>query len=198
MLMLFLNSKTKHLLFIVACSVILKDLKVREKEFWHKRNIISTLNCGRKEVDKVIRLLETADMKQTVTTDLLLRSVHSFRRNTPVLTKHICLVSIKSSLKFLLKKKNQHSELYNIPFFNISQDKIFMLIKLFEDPLLGRCFQHFSVIYSMKAALKIMHFLCWCMTLQVDSGGMAVDVEPFHRCSVIFSCNETDSSRGVV
>jgi len=50
----------------------------------------------------------------------------------------------------------------------------------------------------MRAAPEIIppNLLCWSMVLEVDVGGMAVEVEPFHQYSITFCCHVTDGNRG--
>lgn len=43
-----------------------------------------------------------------------------------------------------------------------------------------------QILYDcLRAALKEMppNILCWTMMLEVDTGDIAVEVEPFHQCS---------------
>jgi len=40
--------------------------------------------------------------------------------------------------------------------------------------------------------------LRWLTMSEVDVGGMAVEVEPFHQYPVTFCCHVTDGSRGAV
>jgi len=50
------------------------------------------------------------------------------------------------------------------------------------------------------AAMKVMlPILLWWPTVSVaDVGGMAVEVEPSHQCSVTFCCHARDGSREAV
>ena len=51
---------------------------------------------------------------------------------------------------------------------------------------------------DVRAAPKVIHsvLLCWPMTLKVDVGGMAVEVESSHEYSLTFCCHVADGSRG--
>jgi len=52
----------------------------------------------------------------------------------------------------------------------------------------------------MRVAPKVMPpILLSCPTLsEVDVGGMAVEIEPFHQYSVTFCCHVADGSRRTV
>jgi len=54
--------------------------------------------------------------------------------------------------------------------------------------------------YNMKAALKVIPpiSLCWPLTLEVDVGGMAVEVEPSCQYSVTCCCHVTWQLRGIL
>jgi len=38
----------------------------------------------------------------------------------------------------------------------------------------------------------------WPAVSEIDTGGMAVEVKPFHQCSITFCCHVTDGCRGTV
>ena len=52
----------------------------------------------------------------------------------------------------------------------------------------------------MRAALKVIPpiSLCWLTTSEVNTGGMAVKVEPTHQYSITCCCRVTDGSREAV
>jgi len=52
----------------------------------------------------------------------------------------------------------------------------------------------------MRAVPKVMLpiLLRWSMTSEVDVGGMAVKMEPYHQQSIVVFCHVTDSSKGTV
>ena len=51
-----------------------------------------------------------------------------------------------------------------------------------------------------RAAPEVMHPILWCWptTPEADIGGMTVEVEPSHQCSVTVYCHASDGSRGAV
>jgi len=51
-------------------------------------------------------------------------------------------------------------------------------------------------MYKGCSASNASHFTIWTTMSEADIGGMAVEVEPYHQYSIIFSCHVTDGSRG--
>ena len=48
--------------------------------------------------------------------------------------------------------------------------------------------------------MKVMPpmLFCWCMTSEMDVGGMAVEIKPSHQYPITFCCGMTDGGRGAV
>ena len=58
----------------------------------------------------------------------------------------------------------------------------------------------YNIVYFVRAAPKVMLLVLLCVpiTSEIDTGSMAVEIEPIHQHSITFCCHVTDGSRETV